>query len=297
MNTFKKSLLLLLGLTMSATLLAQQFYNEGIIYEVLMEQPSAVRVYKVNRCMKSFQIPDKVTDYSNVEYDVTRIGSEGFRSACSLIDLHLGQVEIIEDGYMNYYEDGAADCHGGFFGCTDLSSVMMPRITEIGDYAFYKCPKLSKLTLGARLQRIGKEAFVNCPSLGLIQLDAAQPPVCASDAFMDEIYNQTVLRVPYGRKSLYEQADVWKRFLHIEEMSESTGLSFVTDDAKRIQVRAMTDVISIGGLHPGETVCLYSFDGRLLNKRVAVEENMQMKIEDGRNYIINVGMLTLKIRK
>lgn len=295
MNVLRKSLFILAALLISASVSAQQFYHEGILYEVIKEKPSMVRVFKVNRCMKSFEIPSMVNDYSGQEYEVKSIGNEAFVSACSLVNLDLGEVKIIENGYMDYYEDGIPNFQGAFLNCRELAYVQMKRIRTIGDYAFYQCPALSHLILGEQLKSVGKFAFGECPSLKELQIYAARPPQCAPDAFMESCYQQAVLKVPAGKKPLYESAEVWKQFQHIEEMQESTAVDHVKQISD-VQIHTETGHLRISNLHHGDIVRLFTADGRLLLKQIMDGTTFQCQVFPGQLYLLHIGKSTFKIR-
>ena len=50
-----------------------------------------------------------------------------------------------------------------FFGCTSLSSIVIPNsVTSIGKEAFYYCTALKSVTLGANVVSIGSGAFDYC---------------------------------------------------------------------------------------------------------------------------------------
>ena len=52
-----------------------------------------------------------------------------------------------------------------FYGCNELNSVVLPKLTVINDYAFYNCKSLAEITLPTTLTKIGGYAFYGCLSL------------------------------------------------------------------------------------------------------------------------------------
>lgn len=297
MTLFRKSVLLLLTLCCSMHLSAQQFYDEGILYEPIYEQPGAARVFKVNRCMITFRIPDTVVDYEGETYRVTTIGSESFKNACSLVNLDLGFVEDIEDGYVYRYSDGVGiDGRSAFFGCRDLANVKFPTVNHIGDYAFYNCISLSELVFGQALRHIGKEAFVGCEKISKVEVHAPTPPRCDENIFMPVVYEQAVLKVPAGKLSLYREAETWKNFKHIEEIGGTTGVTSVGDGEQRIQLLLSDGHLSISGIVPGTLVQLFAIDGRLVEKHVADGTTFFMKVVPRQTYVVKVGKQTVVVK-
>ena len=70
-----------------------------------------------------------------------------------------------------------------FFECTSLADVTLPpNLTKIEDRAFFQCTSLTKIALPPNLTEIGQSAFFGCTSLS-ITLPAG--PVDIGDAAFD----------------------------------------------------------------------------------------------------------------
>ena len=64
---------------------------------------------------------------------------------------------------------------------TDVESVIIPScITNIGDYAFYKCRSLTKVTLPSSVTKIGSYAFSNCSSLKNVTIPSSVTSIGSS---------------------------------------------------------------------------------------------------------------------
>ena len=101
-----------------------------------------------------------------------------------------------------------------------LTSIEIPEFVKtIRDYAFYKCTKLTSVTLPENMTKIGVKAFFDMPSSGHIYCDAKEPFTISENTFN---YNCT-LHVPYGCKEKYQKAVNWRKFTNIEEMEEESG--------------------------------------------------------------------------
>lgn len=71
---------------------------------------------------------------------------------------------------------------GGFQVCENLSSITMPNVTSIGDYAFYKDASLKDVNI-PKVKNIGMETFEGCTSLSSITMPNIQ--TIESLAFVD----------------------------------------------------------------------------------------------------------------
>ena len=295
MNLFKKCMLLLGSLCLSANMFAQQFYDEGISYEVTSEENATVRVCRVNRCMHSFVVPAIVHNYSGVPYRVTSIGNNGFRSACSLVDIDLNDVEILEDGYIDYYPDGSGSaCYGAFYGCRELQKVSLLKVKRIGDYGFYECEMLKDMEFGPNLKSIGKKAFVRSESLEKLKMNVAVPPQCAADAFTERVFKLAVLQVPQGKKSVYQNADVWNKFLHIEEIGEHTGVGAM-DESEDLRISTDNGHINIQGLHGEQEVAVFNKAGQKIVNKIVQGDRMQLSVPASDSYVVRIGSRSWKV--
>ena len=150
-----------------------------------------------------------------------------------------------------------------FFGCNNLRKATIEEgVKRIGDGAFYGCDRFSvfptipstveqigskafksagynsiggkalSIILPKSLKQMGSEVFADC-ELQSIVIKAKQPPVIPNDAFTDEQYKSIPLLVPYGMRSVYEQAEGWQQFQTIIDDVEDIDhfqLKFVVDD-------------------------------------------------------------------
>ncbi len=65
----------------------------------------------------------------------------------------------------------ATVCPNAFFAYPALRVAVLPYAFEIGENAFYSCPRLCGLQLSYRIKRIEKHAFFGCPRLFLIDYE------------------------------------------------------------------------------------------------------------------------------
>lgn len=133
---------------------------------------------------------------------------------------------------------------GAFEFCADLTGVDIPNsVTTIGYRAFDGCRNLTSVVIGNSVQSIGYWAFGHtddynyynnyCDSIKTVTCFAVVPPAKAEVGedddyynpdpfvfFTDYTYDNAVLRVPEGSLEAYQNAEGWKRFVHIEEIDD-----------------------------------------------------------------------------
>ena len=78
-------------------------------------------------------------------------------------------------------------CEGAFAGSSITEIEIPDGVKSIGDYAFYGCKDLKKVTLPQSLATIGKGAFGNCMSLESIDISATQIKELPERAFAGSV--------------------------------------------------------------------------------------------------------------
>ena len=135
-----------------------------------------------------------------------------------------------------------------------LTEIFIPdEVISIGNYAFYECQGLKTMHLPGNLkeipycmcsscaleeivipesvEEIEDLAFMYCVALKTVTNYNPTPISIDEDVFGHVPYKTDVtLKVPFGSKSDYEAADVWKDFFAIEEM-EQQGIEQPTSDS------------------------------------------------------------------
>ena len=122
--------------------------------------------------------------------------------------------------------------NSAFNGCTGLTSVEIPNsVTSIEYAAFYGCSNLETIYISSAIESIGNEAFAGCEKIKEIKIGLEKPIRGAANIFADTVYDNAVLYVPTGTKSLYEKREPWNLFFDIVEMN-FTGIDEVLDEVK-----------------------------------------------------------------
>ena len=141
---------------------------------------------------------------------VTTIGNGAFASCRNLKKVSIGNsVKTIGDG--------------AFSGCTELVSLTIPNsVTVIGGVAFFDCKSLSSVTIPNSVTTIGSQAFDNC--YGLIDVYAywENPPKIHYSVFNNTEIKNIKLNIAKGVLSNYKNADVWKGFVLVDNLTEKT---------------------------------------------------------------------------
>ena len=138
----------------------------------------------------------------------------------------------------NFNTCNVGNMGGMFAGCTGLTSLNLSNFTTSEGMALWSFIPytLQELTLGPDIKYADDETF-NAVHLKKIISLAVTPSALSLKAFNDLSYENAVLYVPVGTKSLYETTEGWNKFKKIVEMGETltielgeTGkLSFCSD--------------------------------------------------------------------
>ena len=138
--------------------------------------------------------------------------------------------------------------NSAFCGCNDLTGelVIPNNITSIGTSAFEGCANIEGLYISNSLESIGEKAFAGCEKIKEIKVGLEKPIRGAANIFADAVYDNAILYVPTGTKSLYEKREPWNLFFDIVEM-DFTGIENVkgesgTDDRRESKVKTVYDL-------------------------------------------------------
>lgn len=116
-----------------------------------------------------------------------------------------------KDEYNSCYGNGA------FKDCKELTEVIFQSslIKEIPEEAFRGCNSLITIDLGENLEYIGYRSFFGCDQLSTINVHSPNPPTCFG--FSSQHYINTIVNVPPGSLSLYQNTAPWNNFWNLKE--------------------------------------------------------------------------------
>ena len=186
----------------------------------------------------------------NILNSVTSIGSEAFSYCTGLtsIEVESGNTKydsrnncnaIIETstntlvcGCKNTIIPNSVTSIGdyAFYGCTELTEVNIPNsVTSIGYGAFLDCTGLTSVTIPNSVTSIGREAFSYCTGLTAVTVGWTTPISISWRTFYE--CKRDTLYVPQGTKAAYQEANYWKEF---KEIIELTSFGEPTDNTLQL---------------------------------------------------------------
>ena len=206
-NSFRSKLLALtLALMASVStfaydfVFANDFHIDGFGYKIISNnEPCAVGLMEIADCTEDVVIPATVT-YNGLQYIVSTVGMGGsiitndaritiksifIPKTIQVVNMralsdcpHLCSIVVDEE---NPYLDSRNDCNAIvtskdwgspantlIAGCQ--TTTIPNSVTEIGDYAFYRCDSLKHMTVPNGVTTINNGAFSECSSLSSIKL-------------------------------------------------------------------------------------------------------------------------------
>ena len=170
----------------------------------------------------------------SVSVNVPSIGSCTFYECYGLTSVTIGHDVTEIDGRafqecdhiatVNFNASNCASMKGPTYGNTSVFSYSYQtlstvnfgnEVTQIPDYAFSGCGKISSIHIPSGVTRIGNSAF-SSHVVALIEVDRTTPPTVYGNSFIYS--NNTLLRVPSSSLSLYRDHEYWGRFLMASEV-------------------------------------------------------------------------------
>lgn len=181
------------------------------------------------------------------------------------------------------------DC---FWSCNNLSEVKIQDGTEyIGGMAFLFCSSLKSLQLPKTIVQIMGDAF-DSSALESITLLNPEPPYLSD---LSEAFNPTActIYVPQGSYNAYRNAENWKEFSYIKEVT-STNIEDISIDLRIVSDN--NNNITISGPIENKIIALYSITGTMITTRRATSNEITINAPNRGVYIIKVGNKAVKMK-
>ena len=165
---------------------------------------------------------------------VTTIDYEAFYNCKGLTNIIIPESVTTIEVYTFYGCSGLTNIRipssvtsiseSAFRDCSGLTSITIPSsVTSIGGSAFYGCSGLTSVIIPESVISIGYKAFDGCSNLKFVYSLSEYPAFVqiATSAFPSSGgSNISTLYVKKGLKELYSQANGWKNFVDIREMTD-----------------------------------------------------------------------------
>ncbi len=208
------------------TIGSDAFYMCGKLQAIdLPDGVTTIDIYAFEQCtgLVSVSLPESLTS----------LGHSAFSSCSNLASIRLPSKISAIQKYT-------------FSSCKKLENVFIPEnILSIERRAFYKCSGLKSVSIPSQVESIGEEAFNPCNALTEVMVKRPTPLPITANTFSN--YANATLYVPKGSRNAYVEAEVWKLFGKIVEMSGVRG--DVNNDSKTNVTDATCLVSHILGMH------------------------------------------------
>lgn len=216
---------------------------------ILPEEVEIVMSDAVNRCknLKKIVIGNNCKTIDRNAFDncteatelilgdnIEKIDYQAFRSLKSVTELKFPK----NLKYLNDYS---------FSYTWNIKEAVLPEGLEwLCMGAFNRCDALERVELPSTLTFVGQWPFQDCGAMNELVSHAENPVALSNDLFNNEsMYSTVILFVPDGCIENYRNANIWKKFLNIEEIpntgidgvkttSEVTVEGIYTIDGKRL---------------------------------------------------------------
>ena len=188
---------------------------------------------------------DNITEATEVILgdNIESIAYQAFRSLKSVTELKFPK-NLKETG--NY----------AFSFTWSLKEAILPEgFEKLGNNTFNRCDALERVVLPASLTNVGQQPFSNCAAMTELVSMAENPVELTKELFNDETKYQTViLYVPAGAVDNYRNANIWQKFLNIEELA-NTGIDGVQTKAEvTIEAIYTIDGKRLSQMQPGVNI-------------------------------------------
>ena len=187
------------------------------------------------------------------------------------------------------------------FEYTLMQKIVIPNgVESIASYAFRNNESLDTLIIASHSVSLEANVFQNCKNIDAVYILSDNVPEdggwsTAKRPFItggSRPSPRGILYVPLGCKDQYPSL-ITMDFLDVVEMDmtelrQATGIETPVNDGCAVSVSVNGGKIVLNGCKAGESVCIYSVDGRLLRTVAADGEPVALALDKG-VYIVRIG--------
>ncbi len=178
-----------------------------------------------------------------------------------------------------------------FYNHININEISLPEgLKDLGTFSFSYCWGLSKITIPATLASIPENGLMYCPFCEVI--NKCPVPQEINEFFVSDLAENSILYVPIGSKTVYENHPYWSRFSSIIEknFTEVENLSAVAP----YTITKTGNIITINGAPDDLPVRIYAISGQLLWSGISADISKYNNLPDS-PIIIVTPKLTLKM--
>ncbi len=234
-------------------------------------------------------------------YRITQVSPNKEAAVTTLPNYPLETYEVMNLYIFDkvYYKGGeykvTAIDYNAFAMSRFFTSAIIPNsITSIRDRAFWDCHDLTSVTIPNSVTSIEYSAFRDCDGLTSItsKIEDVNSVTMEDDVFRGVDKKECILYVPAGKVDDYKNAEQWKEFINIKEISNATTSIKHTKLTNPIAVIGKNITISQVA---GKNVKLYSLSGQMLYNIPMPKESVTLTVAQAGVYIVQVGNATRKV--
>lgn len=170
----------------------------------------------------------------------------------------------------------------------------IPTLTKLGAGALYNCLLLEEVHL-PQACKVGTMAFKNCQNIKRVFAYGSTPTVIDDDMFGDIVYiDEAVLYVPKGTVALYQAAMGWRHFSNIVDELVADGIGRLTVEGN-VRIERTTNGFIVSGLSVGQTYNVFTLTGRFIARGKAEAAQIMIPVEHKQPYLLTIGKRTYKL--